>query len=347
MGKTSIEWTKYSWNPIRGTKGLWHCTHVSEGCRNCYAERFNIRMGGPAYEPEADTFRLDEKVLEQPLRWKEPKKIFVCSMTDLFHEEVPEDFILQVFAVMAIAERHTFQVLTKRPARMLEFMRVLSEKGPSRLLYNSVKGKWWKPGMGQLGPEDSISTKLKLPLDNVHLGVSVEDQKTADERIPMLLQTPAAVRWISAEPLLGPMHLKRWLGNVWFCNKCGFTTATIAENSRWDHACGYSLAKDHGVDWVVVGGESGPGARPLHPDWARSIRDQCQAAGVPFFFKQWGEWGPWSEPLRAGTRAATCSAHRDGTISDRPDGLGITMRRVGKASAGRLLDQREWSEFPK
>src|SRR3990167_3665412 len=203
MSKTSIEWTQFSWNPIRGVKGLWHCTHVSEGCRNCYAERMNVRIGGPAYEPGADTFRLDEKVLQQPLKWRHPRRVFVCSMTDLFHEDVPEEFIDQVFAVMGVKWGHTFQVLTKRPARMKSYLDNIRRQE-----------RWWDamPGRDSWEKRDRQDELTEqFPLPNVWLGVSVEDEKTACERIPILLQTPGAVRWISAEPLLTGIDFSRWL----------------------------------------------------------------------------------------------------------------------------------------
>lgn len=223
-----IEWTDATWNPIRGTKGRWHCTHVSEGCRNCYAERLNVRWGGPAYRPGADIFRLDEKVLQQPRHWKRPRKIFAMDMSDLFHEDIPSHYIYEVFVTMARCPQHTFQVLTKRPRRMLE---VLNE------------------------PELGTGRKRYPPLPaNVWLGVSVEDQQTADERIPLLLQTPAAVRFVSYEPALGPVDFKAIPG----------------------------------FDWLIVGGESGPTARPFALDWARSAISQCKAASVACFVKQVG-----------------------------------------------------------
>jgi protein gp37 len=229
--------------------------------------------------------RLVEEHLEDPLRWKRPRRIFVNSMSDLFHESLDEYDIGQVFAIMALAKQHTFQVLTKRPAEMLQILET------ARICFDYDE-----------------------PLPNVWLGVSVEDQKTADERIPLLLQTPAAVRWLSVEPLLGPIELQA----PW-----------SAINPEYP---------EHGIHWVVVGGESGPGARPMHPDWARSIRDECVAAGVPFFFKQWGEWEPFSLAPPPDTPTIDPAWHdwRQGDFS----------ARVGKKAAGRLLDGREWNEYP-
>jgi protein gp37 len=203
--------------------------------------------------------------LDAPRRWRTPCRVFVNSMSDLFHSQVPDGFLAQVFAVMVATPWHTYQVLTKRPARM----RALLPEVPP----------------------------------NVHLGVSAEDQKHAELRIPVLLRTPAAVRFVSAEPLLGPVVLRPgWLD--------------------------LDAATGAGIGWVIAGGESGRTARPMRPEWPRSLRDQCQAAGVPFFFKQWGEWAP--APMRPTPNGAP----------------GVGMVRVGKKAAGRHLDGRTWDEFP-
>ncbi len=213
--KSAIEWTDATWNPVTG------CTKISPGCKNCYAERLALRlreMGNPRYK---NGFRitLHPDQVDLPLRWAKPKMIFVNSMSDLFHEEVPLSYIAQVFELMGEAPQHTFQVLTKRHTRLAELM-------------------------------------PRLPLlANVWVGVSVENQLWADRRIPALKSVAAAVRFLSCEPLLRPISLAKHLG---------------------------------GIDWVIVGGESGPRARPMEPSWARAIRDECLEAGVPFFFKQWG-----------------------------------------------------------
>lgn len=232
MSKTSIEWSDFSWNPVRGTKGRHHCVRISEGCKNCYAATMNHRFGGPDYVKGADVPRLDEEALLHPLKWKRARRIFVCSMTDLFMEEHGVNAIFNVFAIMARCPQHTFQVLTKRASRMRQ---VLSD--------------------------------LK-PLPNVWLGVSAENQERADERIPDLLATPAAVRFVSAEPLLGPIRLDRPI--------------STPDGSVWD-----AMARG-ALSWVIAGGESGPGARPCAVSWIRSIKDQCQAAEVPVFVKQLG-----------------------------------------------------------
>jgi len=300
--KSKIEWTDATWNPVRG------CSVVSEGCRNCYAMQVAARFSGEgqAYEGLAyrnssgahwtGKVRLVEEHLEDPLRWKRPRRIFVNSMSDLFHESLDEIDIGQVFGVMALAKQHTFQVLTKRPARMLSILET------ARICFD-----------------------FDEPLPNVWLGVSVEDQKTADERIPLLMKTPGAVRWLSVEPLLGPIVFDRsWL------NVCAQTHAPWIDSHPT-------------LGWVVVGGESGPGARPMHPDWVRSIRDQCVAAGVPFFFKQWGEWFPVSRDASSRVRLSTDP--RWHLWPDQGDESPVS-KRVGKKAAGRELDGREWNEYP-
>lgn len=231
--KTTIEWTEATWNPLTG------CTKISPGCKFCYAERLARRlqaMGQPNYA-QGFTLTLHEELLEVPLRWKKPRTIFVNSMSDLFHSAVPVAFIQRVFAAMAQAPWHRFQVLTKRAERLVE----LSASLP------------WPP--------------------HIWMGVSVESAAYVD-RIAHLYATDAAIKFLSLEPLLGPLP---------------------------------ALPLD-GIDWVIVGGESGPGARPMDATWALDIRDQCQSAGVPFFFKQWG---------------------------------GVRKKRTG-----RLLDGRTWDEMP-
>ena len=210
---SSIEWTEATWNPVTG------CTKVSPGCKNCYAERMSERLQamGQANYRNGFELTLHEHVLELPLKWKKPRVIFVNSMSDLFHKDVPVAFIQRAFDVMGAAHWHQFQVLTKRSERLLELSTLLP----------------WHP--------------------NVWMGVSVENTKYV-QRIDHLVRTNAAIKFLSLEPLLGPL-LRLNLANI---------------------------------DWVIVGGESGPGARPIHADWVKSIRDQCQSAGVAFFFKQWG-----------------------------------------------------------
>jgi protein gp37 len=271
--KSSIEWTDATWNPVTG------CTKVSPGCDHCYAERIVERFKGKgAFE----NVTLNEERLDAPLRWRKPRRVFVNSMSDLFHDSVPDEYIATVFAVMAFARQHTFQVLTKRHGRMR-----------SLLNRQSFRRDVQRVALRREGDRAPWLVKPWWPLRNVWLGVSVEDQKHANLRIPALLDTPAAVRWISAEPLLGPIDLhakdSRTFGPQWL-------PVTAYGVNTPDHRAGDGspigdLYKDMygpNLDWVVIGGESGPGARPMHPDWARSLRDQCSAAGVPYFFKQTG-----------------------------------------------------------
>lgn len=296
---TKIEWTDETWNPTTG------CSKVSQGCKNCYALREWPRL---AANPKATAYfgreftdvAVHPERLDAPLRWTKPRKIFVNSMSDLFHQDVPDDFIDRVFAVMALSPQHTFQVLTKRPERMLAYMTQDGHgrwgfiDGRARQIYAAQHGRRFPPGKILLGP-----------LPNVWLGVSVEDQATADARIPLLLQTPAVVRWISAEPLLGPVSLARWLRQ---------RSDYVIHSSDY----GFEFYNETPpLDWIVVGGESGPKARPMHPDWVRSLRDQCAASGVAFLMKQWGSWAPTA------------------AISGAGDGL---LTKVGKKAAGRLLD---------
>lgn len=269
MTTTSIQWTDAIWNPVTG------CSRVSEGCRHCYAATIAHRFWG---ERPFEEVRCHPERLDVPLRWKKSRRVFVNSMSDLFHEDVPDEFIDRIFAVIAIAKNHTFQVLTKRPSRMRQYFAGLSER-PSRRLYESIRGMFkFNGSTGQIGPEDEIPTRLQLPFPNVWLGVSIEDQQTADERIPILLRTPGAVRWVSAEPLLGPVDL---------------TDLTVG-HEQWN-ALDRREAHDAEpgspstvLDWVVVGGESGPKARPCEVAWIRSIVRQCQAATRPIFVKQLG-----------------------------------------------------------
>ncbi|MDO2978323.1 DUF5131 family protein [Mycobacteroides abscessus] len=316
--KTRIEWSDATWSPVTG------CTRVSDGCLNCYIERSTpIRVAGRKFDGEGIgaslAVQLHPNRLDWPLRKRDGKKIFVCSQADLFHDDVPDEYIARVFAVMALAPQHTFQVLTKRHGRMRSLL--------------SSHAFWGRVGAAGLDrdvwlPQSGVSLDQHY-LPNVWLGVSAEDQKRADLRIPALLDTPAAVRFVSAEPLLGPIDLH-----------------------------GDPIGKDSvfwigHLDWVIVGGESGPGARPMHPDWARSIRDQCVAAGVPFLFKQWGEWSPedglnWSEGNGRRLHYARNYLRPDGTCAVLGDDgrPGVCMERVGKRRTGRELDGRTWDQYP-
>lgn len=333
---TAIEWTDATWNPVRG------CTRVSQGCVNCYAETVAARFSnkGQAYEGLATRsparwtgeVRVIEAALDQPLRWKRPRKIFVNSMSDLFHEKLDARYIDRVFAVMALAPQHTFQVLTKRPQRMLSYLQDRTKRGQLPIAQNGMDlGNLWFDGW--LKP---------WPLPNLWLGVSVENQEAADERIPLLLQTPAAKRFLSCEPLLGSLDLSEALAveQVKLFDR---------QRSHWTERTGESRK----IDWVIAGGESGPKARPMHPDWARALRDQCNAAGAAFFFKQWGEWEPreqWSGHQGGGRFEPMIAITPDGSQVPHDvvpqDVGGQRFARVGKKHAGRRLDGVEHSEFP-
>jgi len=286
---TSIEWAESTWNPMVG------CSRVSEGCRNCYAERVAVRFMDGAIVKRAQNGHgprwtgkvvLLEHRLDQPLRWKRPRRIFVNSLIDLFHESVPDGWIDRVFAVMALAPQHTFIVLTKRAARMRAY---LTRPGASLSVGNAImaRGSWKHQRpirlVGARAIDDITREGERLdvdwPLPNVWLLVSCENQQTADERIPELLQTPAAVRGISAEPLLGPIDL----------NGMSRTPGAAADEiTDEDDALGPPLGGAGGLDWVIVGGESGPGARPCGVAAVRDIVRQCRAAQVPCFVKQLG-----------------------------------------------------------
>ena len=315
--KGGIAWADETWNPLRG------CTRVSTGCENCYAEKMAARFCGPGQPYEgtinpatkrwSGKVRLVPERLMDPIRWARPRMVFVNSMSDLFHEDVPDEFIDQVFSIMARTPRHTFQVLTKRPERMLSY---LLQDRRTEWADCAVKlcGKW-DPRLlhGKINYGNAV-------LPNVWIGVTVENQQAADERIPLLLQMPVAAGWISMEPLLGPVDLR-------------FTNGLV-------HGCD---AADYLLDWVVVGGESGPNARPIHPEWVRSLRDQCAEVDVPFMFKQWGEWIP---EFNAGELCAGTNRFKTGYKFHRFED-GTPMMAIGKKAAGRLLDDVLHDEYPK
>lgn len=284
MGDQSrIEWTDATWNPTRG------CSKVSEGCRNCYAMRQAIRQSGPgrAYEglvrsvpgkgPQwTGEVRLAENALQLPLSWHESRRVFVDSMSDLFHEQIEEAWIDRVFAIMALCPHHTFQILTKRPERAAWYL------GERDRWYRNLLPKWAHPVQRVI--ESMIATQVtpedaglwSWPLPNVWIGTSVEDQAAANERIPHLLRAPAAVRFLSCEPLLGPVDL---IGAFEVAYPGGGVRSIMSGYARMPR-----------IDWVIAGGESGPGARRFDVGWARLLRDQCHASNIPFFLKQMGRY---------------------------------------------------------
>lgn len=289
-----IPWCDETWNPVVG------CSRVSEGCRNCWAERMAHRINHArrsAYEDVVDGYgrwtgqtRLVESALAQPLRWRRPRRIGVCLMGDLFHESVPDEWIDRVFAVMALTPQHTYQVLTKRPERMAEWL--LHKDGGADDLDRRCRVQERADDLAQVQGWCHADQATGIwPLPNVWLGTSIEDQATAEARIPHLLRCPAAVRWISAEPLLGLVNLARLAHGAHRMIDCLAGDVMTRPEDEHGEPEVYAAAPGS-VSWVVCGGESGTGARPMHPDWARSLRDQCQAAKVPFFMKQMAKREP-------------------------------------------------------
>ena len=326
MADTSIEWSDKVWNPVSG------CTRVSAGCDNCYAVKMTARLEAIGIEKyrgltvlnKAGDRQFNGKIkthddaLEIPLKWKKPCRIFVNSMSDLFHRDVPFEFIDRVFAVMALCPQHIFQVLTKRPERMAEYQH------RSKEMVSYWMGKFVeKDRMETVGRAFDAQAELNAgrPRPNVWLGVSAEDQKRADERIPHLLKCPAAIRFLSCEPLLGPVDVRDYLEFVTKVEGC--------------------LDSANPIQWLIAGGESGPGARPLHPEWVRSLRDQCASTCTAFFFKQWGAWKPLS--TTDGRQLLPFGEYVIPTAKNK----GFGFLNVGKKAAGRLLDGREHNEFPK
>ncbi|MFI2663221.1 DUF5131 family protein [Micromonospora carbonacea] len=341
MADTSIEWTHregtvgVTWNPTTG------CDRISAGCDNCYALTLAKRlkaMGSAKYQTDGDPrtsgpgfgVAVHADALRLPLTWRKPRTVFVNSMSDLFHARVPAEFVARVFAVMAATPQHTYQILTKRPERM------------ARVVGSVI------PGRPPLTEQDAITAQAiaaaPWPLPNVWLGTSVEDQATADRRIPALLDTPAAVRFLSMEPLLGPVDLEQ--SNWAPPSRQGFAGVHNPLTGEWWPAVGNPAEEYRDrltdlprIDWVIAGGESGPGARPMSPAWVRDLRDQCQESGTAFFFKQWGDHVPPSQ-MPEGTFMDWDIAHGTGAW-DRDEPW-----RMGKKRAGRLLDERTWDEFP-
>lgn len=356
--KSSIEWTDATWNPIVG------CTILTPGCKNCYAMRLARRLAlmssASHYAGTTEVVKgravwsgklvlAPTGILTQPIRWKRARMIFVNSMGDVFHEDAPSAWIETVYAVMALAPQHIFQMLTKRAERMQQWASY--EHTPARVtfaMFTIAKsmGIDLKKTRPELFDEQGNATvPVQWPLPNVWTGVSTERQQEADERIPLLLDTPAAVRFISAEPLLGPIDLTR------LCilpQKPGSIRAGIHLNALAGRYCESGMpylgawdvngpcppdSEQRRLDWVIVGGESGPKARPSNPQWFRDLRDQCAEAGTPHLHKQNGAWVSVSE------------VEGNGKHFSFPDGR--TVRRVGKKKAGRTLDGIEHNGFPR
>ena len=321
--KSKIAWTDATWNPVVG------CSKVSEGCANCYALRQAASGRLQQFEQyrEVVDFQVEQSygrvvgyrwngktsivknLLEKPLHWKKPRRVFVCSMGDLFHESIPDEWIDKIFAIMATSRDHTFQVLTKRPERMKSYIDNI-DFDRFHDLHITHPYVWSAINFLASG----------RPIRNIWLGVSAENQAAADERIPILLQTPAAKRFVSCEPLLGPVDLGLQSATCGCCDRLPSRWVLLPRTVRADFPFGgyaspgiyRAHSNNHGalsvqtpsdllgikpdefeclpgLDWVIAGGESGPKARRMFPEWIESIRDQCKTAGVPFFFKQWGD----------------------------------------------------------
>lgn len=307
--KTGIEWCDATWNPVVG------CEKISPGCKNCYAIRDAWRLGhNPnckistiyqdlVYKNEDGSLNwtgvvkcLPER-LTIPLSWKKPLRIFVNSQSDLFHDDVPDQFIDRVFEMMAVCSWHTFIVVTKRAERMYQYL--------------------------------NYQLKDQRILTNVWIIVSVENQTEANHRIPYLLHSPAAVRGVSIEPLLGPVDLT----NIEMSCFETYNALAGCGTDRKNPCQTIPNVFGNLLDWVILGGESGKEARPMNPDWVKSLRDQCVDHGTPFFFKQWGEWA---------------IKYADGFLGDRFTfgGYGGLLYKIGKKQAGRLLDGVEWNQMP-
>ena len=321
---SKIEWTDSTWNIVTG------CSVLSPGCTNCYA----MRLAGTRLRDHPSRERLTQEVngnhiwtgevrlnvewMTQPIQWTKPRRIFVCAHGDLFHDHVPSGWIDMVFAVMALCPQHIFQVLTKRSGRMRAYLN--DPETPQRVAARILElgPEWGVRGEAMFEPlaelEDEHQPEhVTWPLSNVWAGVSAEDQERWDERVSDLSETLATIRWVSAEPLLGLIEPGPF-GLAW-------------------------------VDWLVVGGESGPGARPMQPDWARGLRDTALREGARFHFKQWGVWAPKDESP-SGDAVRRAESEKSLRVLNAEHGGRVIMERMSKDRAGRTLDGRTWDEFP-
>jgi protein gp37 len=386
MNRTKIEWTDYTWNPIKAwnlaTRDVGHyCEKISPACANCYAATWNVEQrhkrkdGRPstcgtgvdfvkANRGLVDIF-LDYDELERPLRMRKPQRIFACDMTDLFLDHHRDDQIAEVFAWMRAACWHTFHVLTKRPRRMHDLLRsdefrklvddhisiIDDHAGESGLFYDRC-----------LADTPARTGSAAVPARNIWFGITAENQATFDERWPWLRDSPVAVRFVSYEPALGPIDWSDVVRrkSMYSCTGCEqeWDKGEIGRNDVCPN-CGSTCEWTHEelpqIDQIIVGGESGGGARAMHPRWVRDARDQCRRMGVSFFFKQWGDLVPPDQAPEGGVPIRSIREY----VGVMPDGRQITGKdviprdagaellcRVGKRRAGRLLDGREWNEAP-
>jgi len=388
MSKTKIEWTDFSWNPIRARqistgKVGHHCTMIATGCKFCYSHAMQSRFGDNfgielPYKKESLNdieFFIDEDTLKQPLGWREPKKVFVCSMMDLFHPSIPLELIDQVFAVMAIASKHTFIVLTKRPPQMLEYLNGFAN-GDDPTIERVLRLKNY-----QKFHKHFSDYRMGGALPNVWLMVSGSNQDDIDRNVPILLECPAVVRGVSLEPMTGPVDLAAWLPrsnpeyeeqgtSCWNCggdggfHDCGECACVCLDKEEIHRPCeicdgeGEYMLPEYldGLDWVITGGETGEGARPAHPDWFRSIRDQCEKYKTKYFHKQNGVFKQigYDDWQKGGGIVLSEDGH---VLMNRQKGLNapalfpicdsdVLLRKTNKQTAGRLIDGIEHSEFP-
>lgn len=368
--KSSIEWLNggATWNPIRarrksdGKKG-WACVRVSPGCERCYSEKQNVQCGtnptrfgtGLKYTvPSLDQVELflDEETLLQPLSWKKPRLIFPCSMTDWMADFVPDEWRDKMLAVMALTPQHTYLTLTKRADRQRDYF--TSPELYRRLLRQA---DWIRLDTNTKPAHVGITDPARFPLKNHWTGVSVENPDYL-KRLDPLRDTPAAIRWCSFEPLLADLgNIRGYLQKSWRRHGCA------------EHAGHFQLEcvecmrqpsiETPGIDWAVGGFESGPHARPGHPVWALHLRDQCIETGTAFFWKQNGEWhngsvNPRAQEITMYSDGRYCDFTQEAIIAEEQrsgkrhnDYLPTLMSKVGKKAAGRLLDGKEWSEYPK
>jgi protein gp37 len=318
---THIEWTEATWNPVTG------CTKISPGCKNCYIERTPpFHMAGRKFVKGRIPLEFHDNRLTQPLRWRKPRRVFVNSLSDLFHADVPDDFIDRVFAVMALCPQHTFQVLTKRPERMAAY---ITRTGRSITYLDDAARTLGYTLRFDTGNGHPLGL-VRWPLPNCWAGTSVEDQPRADERIPHLLRCPAAVRFLSCEPLLGPVDLR---------NPCaigrqqGLESAGLPGRIAAEVECTFSDLD--GIGWVIVGGESGPGARPCDVAWVRALVGQCRAVGVPCFVKQVGA-NPYQSFGHVGVEPLKLRDRKGGDPSEWPEDLRVRQfpQPAGAAMGG-------------
>jgi protein gp37 len=372
MNKTKIEWAEMTWNTFVG------CNKISVGCTNCYAERMAWRLANNPKVPAETRAKYQRVVkdgqwtgeveffperLDQPLKARKPSRIFVGSMGDLFHPNMKDEWIDRIFAVMALCPQHQFMVLTKRPERMREYMtekvclesraETIAEEAAwiGKIVWDSRGDKYYLYDRATAKDVANRRPFPGWPLPNVMLGVTAENQKQADKRIPVLLEIPAAKRFVSIEPMIGPVDLMNVTMDL---SLCAIVRGPVIGVNRGFNPGG---AIEIGLNQIYLGGETGPGARPMHPDWVRKIRDDCQVAGVPLFFKSWGEYLPcleitelkeptWSPGYKRYAQKPYLYVTPDGRRDHVARYGSANMIRVGKRRAGHLLDGREHREWP-